>query len=123
ADRLPARRPAFGLRLEPLEDRVQPSTFTWINPAGGDWSVAASWQQQVMPGDDIHPLPGSGDDAVINLGANNFTVVHDGSTADAVHTLTSQASLVLSGGSLSFGTDSIISRDLTITGATLACAG
>lgn len=36
-----ARRPR--LRVERLEDRAVPATHTWINAAGGNWSVGANW--------------------------------------------------------------------------------
>ena len=39
-------RTAFRPQFQLLEDRVQPSTLTWINPSGGDWSNAANWQEQ-----------------------------------------------------------------------------
>jgi hypothetical protein len=123
ADNSLVRLSAFRPGLERLEDRVQPSTVTWVNPAGGDWSNAANWQEQ---GTGINRVPGAGDDAVIDLGANNFTVTHS-ANADSIHSLTSKVRLELSGGSLSLAASSTIdalylnatlitNSDLTVTG-------
>ena len=59
---LPRRAPAprrTRLGLEALEAREVPATVTWINPAGGNWNVAANWDTGAVPGID--------DDAVIDV--------------------------------------------------------
>src|SRR5438445_7263480 len=94
APRRPIRNaPPRRLRLEALEDRTVPATITWVNPAGGDWGTPSNWSGGTVPG--------AADDAVINLGANDFTVTHSAGF-DRVWRLTCQASLTLSGGSLKF---------------------
>src|SRR5437763_1903133 len=103
----PLKKLRHRLFLERLEDRTVPSTVTWINPVGGDWDTPGNWSSGT--------LPGSADDAVINLGANNFTVTHS-SGVDAIHSLTSQAPFNLAGGSLTIAADSTISNSLTIAG-------
>lgn len=114
-ERPKARRSAVRARLELLEDRVQPSTVTWINPAGGDWDNPANWQDQSTG---QNRVPGASDDAVIDLGANNFTVTHSAGT-DAVNSLTDQAAFTMSGGSLGFGSSSVVSGPFAFTGGTL----
>ena len=62
----------------------------WINPAGGDWSVAANW--------DAGRVPGAGDDAIVDL--SGITVTHSRGT-DAVQSLTiAHGTFTLSGGVL-----------------------
>jgi hypothetical protein len=51
----------FPLVIELLEERTLLSTIQWINPAGGDWGVAANW--------DFNRVPQASDDVVINVGA------------------------------------------------------
>ena len=75
------------LWLEGLEDRLLLSTIRWTNPAGGDWDTAANW--------DLNRVPVAADDAVIDTAG--ITVTHGVGTSDAVHSITSQAALVLSG--------------------------
>src|SRR6516162_1968842 len=66
-------RPAWRrwLHLEVLEDRILPSTVTWINLAGGGWDTAGNWRDD----QGINRLPGPNDDAVINV-AGNVTITH-----------------------------------------------
>src|SRR5579871_4764084 len=124
--RTPARRPRQPaacrrmvrprLHLERLEDRTVPSTVTWINPAGGDWSVAGNWYDATTM---TNHVPGATDDAVINLGANNFTVTHS-TGLDSVHSLTDQSAFNLSGGSLAFTLNGVINAAFSFSGATIA---
>ncbi|MEI6078985.1 MAG: hypothetical protein WCS94_25655, partial [Verrucomicrobiota bacterium] len=44
------------------------TTITWINPLGGNWSVASNWSPSQVPGAD--------DTAVINIDGN-YTVALD----------------------------------------------
>src|SRR5262249_19089489 len=50
---------------------------------------------------------------VIDYGTNDFTVVHSVGT-DAIHSLTSQASLLVNGGTLAVNDTSMVARDLTL---------
>jgi hypothetical protein len=99
-----ARRP--GLRVEGLEDRVAPAAVTWVG-AGGDfnWGNPLNWSGGA--------LPGPADDAVIDFGANNFTVVHSAGS-DSVHSLLSHANLAVSGGGLLVAADSHLFGSLTL---------
>jgi hypothetical protein len=67
-------------------------------------------------------LPGSGDDVVINALNPGASVTHATSVADSINSLTSQAPIVLSGGSLSVGSSAMFG-DLTLNGATLTGVG
>jgi RHS repeat-associated protein len=108
----PRPRRGARLRLEALEDRVLPALVTWTNPLGGDWSVASNWSSG--------QLPGASDDVAINTAG--ITVTHSTGT-DAINSLTSQANLVLSGGSLALAAASSVSGSLTESGGTLTGAG
>jgi hypothetical protein len=81
-----------------LENRTLPSTITWLRPVGGDWDTAANWAGG--------RVPLSNQDAVIPFAG--ITVTHATSAADSVGSLTSEAALDISAGSL------------TITGASRA---
>jgi hypothetical protein len=101
-------------RLEQLEDRVLPSTVNWINPAGGNWDTASNWQDAVTGANHV---PGPTDDAVI--GFDSIAVTHPNSVSDSVHSLTSQATLAVSNGTLLFAADSS-TKGLSLTGGTVA---
>jgi hypothetical protein len=64
--------------LQVLEDRAVPATVFWINPAGGDWSVASNWNTGT--------LPGANDDVVIGSPISGATITH-GTGADTIHSL------------------------------------
>lgn len=49
--------PFVRLRFEHLEDRIQPATITWTNPAGGSWHSPGNW--------DLNRVPAAGDSVVI----------------------------------------------------------
>src|SRR5579884_3602341 len=82
-------RPNRRLLLEALEDRVLPSTVTWVASGGGDWGTAANWS----PG-----LPGPADDVVIPA-LSGATITHSTGT-DTVHSITSGSTIALTGGTL-----------------------
>jgi hypothetical protein len=103
-----------------LETRVVPSTITWDNtnhPTGGDWDTTANW----IGG----KVPTGTDTAVINL--TGGTVTHNTSTADAVLSITANATttISLSNGSLAIGNAiSTLNNNLSVTGAgTLTLSG
>jgi hypothetical protein len=118
-------RPAIPRRspfVERLEDRTL-LTVTWITPAGGDWDTAANWQDD----QGAHRLPVSTDDVVINATQNPVT--HSSAAAnDQIRSLMSQASIVLSNGSLSITNNSSLTlanptqTALTVSGGILAVA-
>ncbi len=88
----PQRRPTskFHPHLESLEARVVLEAVRWINPGGGSWNDARSW--------DAGRVPGSDDDAIIDLAG--VRVTHTSGT-DQVHSLTlTGATLDFSGGIL-----------------------
>jgi hypothetical protein len=110
------RRAALPLRLEALEERAVPATVTWVNPSGGDWDTAANWSDGT-----VSRLPGPNDDAVIPT--PGITVTHaNGFTFDSVRSLTSAATLALSGGTLEISAASEVSG-LTQTGGALTGTG
>jgi RHS repeat-associated protein len=103
---------------EPLEERRMLSTLRWTNPAGGDWDTASNWVNTANPND--HHVPTAADDAQINT--SGITVTHSSNTSDAVHTLTSQATLQIAFGSLAIAAASTISN-LNLSSGTLTGAG
>jgi hypothetical protein len=107
------RNPVRQFSVERLEDRMLPSTVTWINPAGGDWDTPSNW--------DAGRVPIATDDAVINYA--NISVTHSSSVSDTANSLTSQAAIALSAGSLSLTNASVINNALNISGGTLTSSG
>jgi hypothetical protein len=105
------RRPvggAFRPRLESLEDRVVPSTVTWINSGDGDWNVGSNWSSGAKPG--------TGDDVVID---SNVKVTHS-SGSDSVQSLSVKSgTLDLTGGSLDFSSSATVDGSLLIDGGML----
>ncbi len=100
------------LQLEHLEDRVLLSVVSWINPAGGDWDTSGNWS--------TGQVPGAADDAVINYA--NITVTHNTSSSDSVNSITSQATLILSGGVLTVASTLDSTNPVTLEGGALAHA-
>ena len=85
-----------------LEPRQLLSTITWnttLNPTGGNWDLAGNWSPA--------QVPGAGDDAVIDLPSVG-SVSLSSNQADAVHSLTTNASTTLKvqNGSLLLGAGS-----------------
>src|SRR5438874_798179 len=82
------------LRAEALEDRVVPATptITWDGGGGNfNWNTAANWTGDV--------LPAPTDDVEIGGGFAAATISATGNVS--IHSLTSQASLTISGGTFS----------------------
>lgn len=102
------------LFLECLETRNLLSTVTWINPNGGDWDTASNWLDTTTG---TNHVPTANDDAVIPI--SGITVTHSSFfTSDTVNSLTSQATLSVSGGSLTFNNAST-TQDLILSGGTV----
>src|SRR5262249_42246695 len=93
------------------------SVVTWISTTSGDWDTAGNW----LDSNKVNRVPTAGDDVVITV--PGITVTHGLAQADAVHSLTSQDPIVLSGGSLSVGGPSHINAAFTISGGTLLLNG
>jgi hypothetical protein len=87
--RTPRRVP---LQLTPLEDRLVPAVFRWVNPAGGDFATPANWQNE----SGVAGLPGPFDDALILT--SGITVSSVGTTT--IRNLTATANLDITGGTL-----------------------
>src|SRR5262249_35343144 len=107
-------------RIDELESRILPSTYTWNNSNGGDWDTVSNW---TVNGAVATQLPGAGDDVVINALNPGSTVTHSTAAPDVVNSLSSQPSIVLSAGSSTIGSTSTIHNDLTLSNATLTGAG
>jgi hypothetical protein len=102
------------LLFEELESRQLLSTVTW--DGGGDrssWTDPLNWNQDA--------LPGPADDVVISAGGN-VTVTHASGT-DSIRSFSSNAALVLSGGSLSMAAASNITNGFTFSGGVLSGQG
>ncbi len=110
-------RPRLQFAVEPLEDRILPSTVTWINPNGGDWDTAANWQDQ----NGANRVPGLADDAVISM-AGNIPVTHSQNVTDAVHSLTNSDAFNLANGTLNITNTLTSSGTFQLSGGTLGLA-
>src|SRR5262249_2127590 len=96
---------------EALEDRTLPATVAWISSVSGAWDVGSNWS--------TGRKPGAADDVVID--APGLTVRHS-TGADSVHSVTSNGTLELSGGSPSLSSASTLNA-FTLDGGTLAGLG
>ena len=103
------RRPS----LEVLEPRTLLSTVTWSTGRSGDWDSPANWIG-------LH-VPTASDDVVIPF--RGISVSHTNGANDSVRSLTSQAAIQISAGSLSIGAASSIGNDLTLSGGNLSVGG
>jgi hypothetical protein len=77
-----------------LEDRTLLATVRWINASGGDWGIATNWRDP----QGVNRLPGSGDDAIIDLA--NISVTHSTGTDSVRSLVTSNGTFNLVGGTL-----------------------
>src|SRR4051812_5126483 len=83
-------------RIEVLEQRALLATVNWISTSDGNWNVGSNWN--------TGNVPGSGDDAVIDVsGAQPKVTIN---TDVSVHSLTAADPLVLAGGSLTVASQS-----------------
>ncbi len=103
------------LSLEMLEERTMLSV-TWINPGSGNWDVAANWSTD--------SVPGSGDDAVINI-ASAATITIKSGDSESVHSLTTAGTdtLSITGGTLTVAAPSSLVGPLAMTGGSLTVSG
>jgi RHS repeat-associated protein len=108
------RRPTVSLCITPLEERLVPATFRWVNPAGGDFATAANWEDQSGNAG----VPGASDDAIILV--SGVTVTSVGTTT--VRNLTSAADLSVTTGSLTVAAANLLGTT-TVSGGSLALGG
>jgi len=100
------RNQRFRPKLQALEDRFAPATISWTNPLGGNWGTPSNW--------DANRVPTASDDVIINQ--TGISITHSFGI-DSVRSLTSQAAVDISGGSLTLGTAlSQINDTLTTSG-------
>ncbi len=83
------RSQTFRPAVETLDERIMLDATRWVNPAGGDWSVASNWS--------TGRPPGATDDVLIER--PDITVTHS-AHSDTVKSLTSKANLDITGGKL-----------------------
>jgi hypothetical protein len=112
----PRKRYGAQIGLEILEDRTLLSTVTWISSASGDWDTAANWRDDMGN----NRLPGAADDVVLPSGS--YTVTHGSAVTDAAASITNQATLVLSGGTLNVSGNVTGTGMFTLSGGTLGNA-
>jgi len=93
------------LRFEFLEERRLLTVVSWVNPAGGAWEVGSNWSNGTGPG--------AGDDAVIDL--PEISVTYSSGT-HTVRSLTNEATVAITGGSLTITDDSTINNALDVSG-------
>ena len=95
------------LCIETLEVRAVPAVVTWDGGGGNfNWNTAANWSADV--------LPGPSDDVEIGTSFAAATITSTSNVS--IHSLTSQASLIVSGGELLAATDSHLYSALTVSG-------
>ena len=102
----------FGSDFELLEDRVMPSSVSWIGGAAGFWDVASNWSGGA--------LPTSSDDVSMNP-ASAATITIRSSDVIAVKSLTSgsNGTLSITGGALTVAANSTNNGILYLSGGTL----
>jgi hypothetical protein len=98
-----ARRRALSYRpgFDTLEDRVVLSTFTWARPVSGDWDNPANWAGGLVPGVTGTPNVPDTRNADVVIPFRAITVTHATDSVRSIVSLTSEANLDVSAGSLS----------------------
>jgi hypothetical protein len=92
------------------------TTISWISTTGGDWSVASNWQGGVVPG--------TGDDAIMNLSDNETITISSSVFAQSVLFDDPAATYVVTAsGDLSAGTNlELDGNSITVNGTLAAGA-
>lgn len=94
------------LNLDSLEQRIEPAPVNWVG-GSGDWTVAANWSTNVVPG--------PGDEVVINTGGSaTITIASGAQSVDSI-AMTGNDHLAITGGSLTLTQASDI-NDLQMSG-------
>ena len=93
-------------------------TISWISDTDGYWDDASNWRDL----NGVSRVPTSTDDALIDRPNSNPTITIRWGDQSA-HSLLSNESLVIAGGSLTLSADSEINAEFTQTGGTLAGSG
>ncbi len=101
---------------EPLEARIAPAAFTWINPASGAWTTAANWS---VVGVDADGIPDADDDVTIDPATTGLVVtISTGTqTANSIN-VPGDDVLAITGGTLTISAASTV-KNLTLSGGTL----
>ncbi len=117
-------------RLELLEDRVVPSTDTWISTASGSWNIASNWSTGAVPnasndvvidqpGNIVVSLTGSASVKSLTVTGDTLKVAGGTLTVAANSSLAnSSTTLVLTNGNLAVGTGATLTNLGTIESAT-----
>ena len=101
--------PLLILAISPFAEGATTRTWTGFGTTG-NWNTATNWTGDT--------LPGSGDDAVIDISGSVYTINHTANT-HTVNSLTSQENISFSGGTLNMTNASTINGTLTLSGGTL----
>lgn len=105
-------RPALRPKCEHLDRRTLLSNVEWTGLGGNTlWDTPENWSS--------HQVPGAADDVLISDPSITVTI----SSADAVNTLTSEASIAFNGGSLSLAAASTMDGDLAVDNGRLTVTG
>ena len=91
------------------------AAVSWTSDAAGSWSAAANWNSYPN-------LPAASDDVTIDDPNAEITVTHS-TGSDSINSLSSNESLIVSGGTLSLASGSSVNAALTINGGTLNVNG
>ena len=102
------------LSMAGMAGSVSAAAVSWTLNADGFWDVVTNWSSNPA-------LPGAADDVTLNV-AGVVTVTHRSGT-NTINSLTSQESLVVSGGSLTVANAFSNAANTTISGGTLTLNG
>lgn len=107
-------RGQMALQSHELETRMLLAAVSWDGGGDYQWSNAANWSGDV--------LPGAADDVTIDFGTNDFTVVLAGAST-SIDSLNAQSRIVVSGGGLLLAKPSQIMGSLVLQNATFGGSG